>query len=437
MIINFNSVDNLNPAQTSYRTSLSPYINLAALNGLYNIIINAIIPQDDDLSDNQATRQIEVICAECEIDEDCQDDINGSNYCIEDDIYHDVTEFNCVDGDCIDNTNPELVEECAFECVGGECQECTPLSKVEDFAQLRQEHGLGNINLGEGYVLFKGPAHDDLKVVLQKHEGGSQIIYCHDLFGECPSGCQENDDLCIYDRDGTLLHTDNFLEGDVPDIKLDVESGDVLKFGIGADSHWNVGLEIWEGTCPQEPECEPEGYYGQYYNHVPDGVEFENSITGFVPGDDPFNHPDWWNPAKLSFTRVDSSLDFGNNFWPVDEGLSGDPQHFTVHWQALLTAAEGNYDYRLKSDDDSWMYINGVLVEDIGGVHGAATHTGSAHLNAGINTFDLYFAERHTFQSELSFRWLEPGIEVNSPIPECLVQTNRYYFYQKIKNFLA
>jgi len=177
------------------------------------------------------------------------------------------------------------------------------------------------------------------------------------------------------------------------------------------------GLGENKCNCPQdcvEPDIE---YCGMYFNHVPDGVEFEGPIGGLVPGDSPFNHPAWWDITKLAFEKNDSSLTFGDNFLPVDQGLTGDPFHFTAHWRALLNvSAEGDYGYTLGSDDDSWMYINGNLVEDLGGVHAPVTRNNSVHLTQGQHIFNLYFAERHTTQSYLSFAWTTPGIEV---IAEC------------------
>jgi fibro-slime domain-containing protein len=170
-------------------------------------------------------------------------------------------------------------------------------------------------------------------------------------------------------------------------------------------------------NCPQdcvEPDIE---YCGMYFNHIPDGVDFEGPITGLNPGDSPFNHPTWWDITKLAFKQNDSSLTFGNNFLPVDQGLTGDPFHFTAHWRALLTVpADGDYGYTLGSDDDSWMYIDGNMVEDLGGVHPPITSSSFVYLTQGQHIFNLYFAERHTVQSYLSFAWTTPGIDI---IAEC------------------
>jgi len=62
--INFslNDIDNLISGATTYRTSITPYINLSLSSGFYNITVEAIIDDDVDLSDNIAQREVQIIC---------------------------------------------------------------------------------------------------------------------------------------------------------------------------------------------------------------------------------------------------------------------------------------------------------------------------------------------------------------------------------------
>ena len=55
--------------------------------------------------------------------ESCGTDFYGANYCYNDDVYHDFTDFFCSSGACDSSVTPVLVEDCTGEevCVSGEC----------------------------------------------------------------------------------------------------------------------------------------------------------------------------------------------------------------------------------------------------------------------------------------------------------------------------
>jgi fibro-slime domain-containing protein len=158
------------------------------------------------------------------------------------------------------------------------------------------------------------------------------------------------------------------------------------------------------------------GYTGRYFNLPGDHPEVEGNITGVVKGDCPFNH-DWYDDIYFSFERNDPNLTFGGTWFPVDEGLPGDPYHFAVHWQANISVpTTGQYSFLMGSDDDSWLYIDDIMVIDLGGVHALEEEVGYVNLTAGIHELDIYFAERHVVESGFYFEFLDPGVEVVSTI---------------------
>ena len=109
-------------------------------------------------------------------------------------------------------------------------------------------------------------------------------------------------------------------------------------------------------------------------------------------------------------------------FFPID-GLgwndtaidkNGKARNFYFTYQiatefTFTPRSERNYDmvFRFTGDDDVWVYINGKLAVDIGGVHGQASkavnldqQAAALGLVEGENyTLDFFFAERHTTES--------------------------------------
>lgn len=164
-------------------------------------------------------------------------------------------------------------------------------------------------------------------------------------------------------------------------------------------------------------ECD---FLGRYHNQDMNHPDMEGAITGLITGlvEDtlpirltPFGAThikqfDWWDPSYFAFARTDRDLRVGYGFFPVDTGLSGDPFHFTVHWQTTAVApATGRYDFRIGSDDDSWMFVDGRRVTDQGGVHALGVMDGSVTLSAGAHAVDIYFAERRTDESAIFFEF--------------------------------
>jgi fibro-slime domain-containing protein len=96
-----------------------------------------------------------------------------------------------------------------------------------------------------------------------------------------------------------------------------------------------------------------------------------------------------------------------SNFFPIDgllgnETINGHNYHFTLRLSTDFTYQGGEI-FSFTGDDDVWVFIDDKLVVDLGGIHQAITGTVNLDdlgLTLGDDySFDLFFAERHTTQS--------------------------------------
>lgn len=145
------------------------------------------------------------------------------------------------------------------------------------------------------------------------------------------------------------------------------------------------------------------GFFGSYYNMSATDAGMNKSVDSFKLAVADNNY--WYTPQYLAFTQIDTSLNFGKDFYPVNTGLAGDPNNFGVHWRAvMIIPKDGLYTFNIAGDDDSWLKIdNAVVINNGGGASRPRSKKAQVNLTAGTHQIDVYFAQRGVSGSYFTF----------------------------------
>ena len=174
---------------------------------------------------------------------------------------------------------------------------------------------------------------------------------------------------------------------DFEDFVSDLGLKGLVQAQLGADTK-----PVYAAAGPTAQTAGP-GPFSQWYNNTPDiNISFAIDIplTEVMPG-------------LFSYES--------NAFFPIDNqgwGNEGNPNnfHFTTEIHTAFNYKGGEV-YTFIGDDDLWLFINGTLAIDLGGVHPQLEASVDLDAQAaklgitvgGMYSMDIFHAERHTDKS--------------------------------------
>jgi hypothetical protein len=167
------------------------------------------------------------------------------------------------------------------------------------------------------------------------------------------------------------------------------------------------------GNPPDWNDCF-EGHRGMYFNLENTHPDVEPELGSHAPQDP--TSLDWWDRSRLAVDQFDASIDFGTNWWPVDDGLEDDPSYFTARWVAWIRVwSDGPMTYSLGSNSDAWVLIDDEVTTAQPDTFIYDPDEYTVDLEATQAHFDVRYAQRVGDENGFRFRVLSGDVTICYP----------------------
>jgi fibro-slime domain-containing protein len=182
---------------------------------------------------------------------------------------------------------------------------------------------------------------------------------------------------------------------------------DIVTDAIGAD-----GKPVYKSTSGTTLTTHGQAQFDKWYRDTAGtNIHVEYPITLAPQADGSYGYD-----SEVSGVPYNVQGETGNGFFPIDDGTQyqtafgnqGEPHNysFTVEIHTVFKYAGGEY-FNFRGDDDVFVYINGKLVINLGGIHGPEpeqVNIDTLGLTPGSTyPLDFFSAERHVIGSNIQF----------------------------------
>jgi hypothetical protein len=158
----------------------------------------------------------------------------------------------------------------------------------------------------------------------------------------------------------------------------------------------------------------------------PHGMPVVSSSSPGVSLVDPTTHEiEWWSPALnaavLPTGTGTIALPYASSMYPPNStgGNDGAAWETAMFSGNFALGASGVVSFTLGSDDDSFIYVDGLLIGQNPGIHGVTTvEFDSPTLDPGAHTLNVFFADREQVGAYLSLNLLSTDVVITPGVPE-------------------
>jgi hypothetical protein len=156
----------------------------------------------------------------------------------------------------------------------------------------------------------------------------------------------------------------------------------------------------------------------------PNGLPVASNPFG-VADVNPVTHEiTWWSPSLNSKVIQTGTgivtLPYGSNMYAPNSTGTNDGTYFetAVFKGAFNLSSAGTVSFKLGSDDDSFIYVDGKLIGQNPGIHGVTNvDFTSGTLLAGAHSIDVFYDDREAVGAYLSLSLNTSGITITPPAP--------------------